>query len=98
MRAPTGSITRLRPERRGSRGCSIAGRDECAAPCSSRHPSERDVLLLATEGFTLVEIAEMRGRTKKTVWTQAASVAEKTGFDSIHLAALYLLGEAAALE
>jgi DNA-binding NarL/FixJ family response regulator len=59
--------------------------------------AETEVLLLATEGLTVLQIAEARGTTVETALTQSKALLRKTLDDSLPFAALRLLGEAASL-
>jgi len=59
--------------------------------------AEREVLLLATEGLTVLQIAEVRGTAVETVLKQSKALLLKTFDDSLPAAAIRLLGEAAGL-
>lgn len=59
--------------------------------------AEGEVLFLAAEGLTFLQIAEARGTTRETVETQSKALLRKTFDDSLLFAAIRLLRDAASL-
>lgn len=59
--------------------------------------AEREILEHAADGLTLLQIAAVRGTALGTVRRQSKNLLAKTGDDTLALAAIRLLGEAAGL-